>query len=164
MDKEENILKDFKQKFDELVTNHKGRIVITSHINPDDDSISSSLSVYTYLKDILKITNSVEIYYSNNPVDRWNTVKYFKQVKFVKDIDEILTNRDLLILLDCQGYYWASLQPWEASTLGSYPFWVTRVFAGLAMFAGFLCFLYNLYRTHTGAEPAAGRVARPATA
>lgn len=65
-----------------------------------------------------------------------------------------------------QGYYWSSLQPWEASTQGSYPFWVTRVFAGLAMFCGFLCFLVNLYRTASGEAPATERrrVGRAATA
>lgn len=46
-----------------------------------------------------------------------------------------------------QGYFWSSLQPWEASTDGSQPFWITRVFAGLMLFGGFLCFVYNLYLT-----------------
>jgi cytochrome c oxidase cbb3-type subunit 1 len=55
-----------------------------------------------------------------------------------------------------QGYYWASLQPWEASTIGSYPFWVTRVFAGLMMFAGFLCFLANLRATFAAGRSPAG--------
>lgn len=46
-----------------------------------------------------------------------------------------------------QGYYWASLQPWEESVIGSQPFWMTRIFAGLAMFGGFLCLIYNLVMT-----------------
>jgi cytochrome c oxidase cbb3-type subunit 1 len=58
---------------------------------------------------------------------------------------------DLTLAGIFQGYYWASLQPWEASTLGSYPFWATRVFAGLAMFGGLLCFLYNLVMTYRAA-------------
>lgn len=49
-----------------------------------------------------------------------------------------------------QGYYWASLQSWDVSTDGSQPFWILRVFAGLAMFAGQLVFVYNLYRTWRG--------------
>jgi cytochrome c oxidase cbb3-type subunit 1 len=49
-----------------------------------------------------------------------------------------------------QGYYWASMQPWEASVTGSQPFWIVRVFAGLAMFGGQLCFYYNIYRTLRG--------------
>jgi len=51
-----------------------------------------------------------------------------------------------------QGYYWASLQPWEASTNGSQPFWIVRVFAGLMMFGGLLCFLYNLRMTAFGRQ------------
>ena len=46
-----------------------------------------------------------------------------------------------------QGFYWASLQPWEVSVIGSQPFWITRVFAGLAIFGGFICFIYNIYMT-----------------
>ena len=38
-------------------------------------------------------------------------------------------------------------QPWEVSVEGSQPFWILRVFAGLAMMAGQGCFFYNLYMT-----------------
>jgi cytochrome c oxidase cbb3-type subunit I len=54
---------------------------------------------------------------------------------------------DLTLAGVFQGFYWASLQPWEVSTNGSQPFWITRVFAGLMMFGGLLCFLYNLGKT-----------------
>jgi cytochrome c oxidase cbb3-type subunit 1 len=49
-----------------------------------------------------------------------------------------------------QGYYWASLQPWDASVEGSLGFWQVRSVAGLAMFGGYLCFLYNLWMTLRG--------------
>ena len=75
---------------------------------------------------------------------------------------------DLTLAGIFQGYYWASLQPWDVSTEGSQPFWITRVFAGLTMFAGLLCFLANLWMTWRGGEagePAAWNApaARPAT-
>ena len=54
---------------------------------------------------------------------------------------------DLTLVGIFQGYYWASLQPWEVSVDGSQPFWITRVFAGLAIFAGQLVFVYNLWKT-----------------
>jgi cytochrome c oxidase cbb3-type subunit 1 len=57
-----------------------------------------------------------------------------------------------------QGYFWASLQPWEVSTNGSQPFWIVRVFAGLMMFGGLLCFIYSLYMTAR-----VGRARTPAT-
>ena len=63
-----------------------------------------------------------------------------------------------------QGYYWASLQPWDVSTVGSEPFWITRLFAGLAIFVGFVCFLYNLTMTYRGEPQAASSAAVPATA
>ena len=40
-----------------------------------------------------------------------------------------------------QGFYWAALEPWEVMLENSQPFWITRIFAGLAMFVGFLCFM-----------------------
>ena len=61
---------------------------------------------------------------------------------------------DLTLAGIFQGYYWASLQPWEASVDGSQPFWHVRVVAGLAMFGGLLCFLYNLWMTVRGAPSA----------
>lgn len=48
-----------------------------------------------------------------------------------------------------QGFYWASMQPWEVSLVGSHPFWVVRVFAGLMLLGGLLCFLWNLWTTWT---------------
>lgn len=61
-----------------------------------------------------------------------------------------------------QGYMWAALFPWRDSIDVSHPFWVTRVFAGLCMFAGLLCFLYNLFMTWRGA--ASGSESQPAAA
>ena len=55
-----------------------------------------------------------------------------------------------------QGYYWGALQPWEAMLNGSQPFWVVRVFAGLMMFAGFLCFVYNIIKTISAANAEQG--------
>jgi cytochrome c oxidase cbb3-type subunit 1 len=54
---------------------------------------------------------------------------------------------DLTLAGIFQGYFWSSLQPWETATEASFPFWGVRVFAGLAMFGGFLCFLYNIVMT-----------------
>ena len=54
---------------------------------------------------------------------------------------------DLILGGVFQGFYWASLAPWEVSVDGSQPFWIVRVFAGLAIMGGQLCFFYNLYMT-----------------
>ncbi len=100
-----DLFKQFKKDFDEIVKNHKGRIIISSHINPDDDSISSVLSLYTYLKDFLKIPNEVKIYYSNNKVDKWESIKYFDQINFVSDISDFIESSDLLLLVDCRDFH-----------------------------------------------------------
>jgi len=57
-----------------------------------------------------------------------------------------------------QGFFWASLLPWDVSVDGSQPFWIIRLFAGLAIIGGQLCFFYNLYRTLTAKRGAAAHV------
>lgn len=60
---------------------------------------------------------------------------------------------DLTLAGVFQGFFWGSLQPWEVSVDGSYPFWVTRLFAGLAIIGGQVVFIYNLWRTWRLANP-----------
>lgn len=62
---------------------------------------------------------------------------------------------DLILLGPFQGYWMASLQPWDVSFNGSQPFWIIRVFAGLAIIGGQVCFFYNLYKTYQIARGAA---------
>jgi cytochrome c oxidase cbb3-type subunit 1 len=57
-----------------------------------------------------------------------------------------------------QGFFWASLLPWDVSVEGSQPFWIIRLFAGLAIIGGQLCFFYNLYRTLTAKGEVAAHV------
>ncbi|MCA9013338.1 MAG: hypothetical protein KDB01_26495, partial [Planctomycetaceae bacterium] len=47
-----------------------------------------------------------------------------------------------------QGWSWMGLQPWEHSVEVSQPFWVTRIFAALAITGGQLCFVWNLWKTY----------------
>jgi cytochrome c oxidase cbb3-type subunit 1 len=61
---------------------------------------------------------------------------------------------DLTLAGVFQGYYWASLRPWDVSVDGSYVFWVTRLAAGLAIIAGQLVFIYNIFRTWQRRQPA----------
>ena len=54
---------------------------------------------------------------------------------------------DLVLAGIFQGYWWAALLPWDVSIAGSRPFWIVRLFAGLAMAAGLVCFLVNIVWT-----------------
>lgn len=54
---------------------------------------------------------------------------------------------DLTLAGVFQGYSWAALQPWDQSITLSMPFWNVRIIAGLAMFAGQIVFLVNIYKT-----------------
>ena len=46
-----------------------------------------------------------------------------------------------------QGFYWVSLLEWDVSVDASYPFWLTRLFSGMAIILGQLLFFYNIYKT-----------------
>jgi cytochrome c oxidase cbb3-type subunit 1 len=59
---------------------------------------------------------------------------------------------DLMAAGLVQGFLWRGLAPWEDSIIFSMPFWITRVFAGLMIFAGQILFAYNLWRTAKGTE------------
>jgi cytochrome c oxidase cbb3-type subunit I len=54
---------------------------------------------------------------------------------------------DLILAGLFQGFYWVSMQPWDASINVSQPFWIVRLFAGLAIIAGQICFVVNLWKT-----------------
>jgi cbb3-type cytochrome oxidase subunit 1 len=66
---------------------------------------------------------------------------------------------DLILAGLFQGYAWAALLPWEESLAISRPFWIVRVFAGLAMFAGVGCFAVNLWLTWKSTNEGAPSVA-----
>jgi len=68
----------------------------------------------------------------------------------------LIMSGDLILCGLFQGWSWAAMQPWEASIDVSFPFWMVRIWAGLAMFGGLLVFLYNLamtWRMATGTAP-----------
>ncbi len=54
---------------------------------------------------------------------------------------------DLILAGLFQGYSWAALDPWDVSIDVSTPFWNVRVWAGIAIAAGQLVFIWNIYKT-----------------
>jgi cytochrome c oxidase cbb3-type subunit 1 len=84
----------------------------------------------------------------------WHSRKLCEWHFWLSAVGVFVMFADLGLVGVLQGYWWASLTPWEDSVNGSQPFWILRVFAGLAMFGGLLCFLYNLLLTIRGAKPA----------
>lgn len=92
---------EFKEKFLALVGDSQN-ILITSHISPDDDSISSVLSVYMILLEKFP-TKNIRIAYSNEPIVRYNVFKYFEKIEFMNDTSEIIDSIDLIIALDGNG-------------------------------------------------------------
>ncbi len=95
----------FIKEFDKQTTSAKD-IVITAHISPDDDAISSVLSVYAYLTKHRKVSSSkVRMIFTGKETDRWKYFKNFEKVEFVDDLANELVSTDLLIALDGSGWY-----------------------------------------------------------
>jgi cytochrome c oxidase cbb3-type subunit 1 len=93
----------------------------------------------------------------------WYSRKLLEWHFWLSTVGVLVMATDLILAGLFQGYYWASLQPWDVSVNGSQPFWILRVFAGLAMAAGLMCFIANLFMTYRSAEERAPELA-PAAA
>ena len=77
----------------------------------------------------------------------WYSNKLCEWHYWLSAVGLLVMATDLTLVGVFQGYWWASLQPWDVSTEGSFPFWVVRIYAGLAMFIGQILFVYNIYMT-----------------
>lgn len=74
-------------------------IVITSHKNPDDDSIASVLLAYEFITTNFPLKDT-KIIYTGEPVDNFNIFKHYEHIKFSSDIANMRSSPDLLITLD----------------------------------------------------------------
>lgn len=97
--------KSFISQTESEIKNAKN-IVITSHISPDDDAISSVLSMYIYVTKYLKVDpKQVRIMFTGKENTRWSYFEKFDRIVFVEDIADHLEKVDLLIMLDGSGWY-----------------------------------------------------------
>ena len=93
-------LDEFKPRFDDAV-NDASRIMLTSHVGPDDDSISSVTSLYLYLVGHTDHTlDSVDIVYEADGSDRWEAFEAYETIEFVDDLTEATVGYDCFIFLD----------------------------------------------------------------
>ncbi len=101
--------KEFRESFFTLLENKKN-IVITSHLSPDDDSISSVLSLYQILTERMD-ASLVRILYSGKEASRFKSIPFFEKIEFVEDISSHTETIDALIMLDGGQYYRFSKNP-----------------------------------------------------
>ncbi len=91
-------------------------IFITSHMSPDDDSISSTLSLYSVIKQIHP-NKKVRIVYSGERDSRFTSFRYFDQIEFLEDCSDGIGDSDLQIILDAQSWIRASNRPEKFANL-----------------------------------------------
>lgn len=89
----------------------KKNILITSHMDPDDDSISSVMSLYHILSKRFP-KKRIDIYYSGPIGNRWKNFKLYKKINSVKDIYHIINRYDALFCMDCNYFQRISSSPY----------------------------------------------------
>lgn len=99
----------FKAQFDDAVR-QAPRILITSHANPDDDSIASVLSTYYYLTEVLRLSCPVEMAYEGNSQDanRYGSFLNYEKITFVDNLLDKVTPGTLVVIVDV-SYFWRCL-------------------------------------------------------
>lgn len=89
---------EFRKQF-ELLCKNASEIVVCSHQSPDDDSISTVLTMYRHLKDTY-VEKRVRILYEGKSNARWAYFEGFEQINFVENLKEMLNGVDLIIIMD----------------------------------------------------------------
>jgi len=107
------------EDFYNLVAESKS-VIITAHMSPDGDSISSVLSVYTIL--IAKyqkssIEKKIRIVYTGVSKEDFAFLKNFEKIEWVDDIANHLDDTDLLIVLDVNNLNRVSKNPEKLSAI-----------------------------------------------
>jgi cytochrome c oxidase cbb3-type subunit 1 len=94
----------------------------------------------------------------------WYSVRLSEWHFWLSAVGMLIMAGDLILAGIFQGASWGALQPWEESIRVSLPFWWIRLFAGLAIIAGQICFAINLHRTYRSAREQASMHESLATA
>lgn len=105
---------EFRNQFFSLVAKARS-IIITSHTNPDDDSISSVLASYSILTTRYP-DKRVRMMYSSSPETRWSYFEHFQDIVFIPDITQHFEDADLLLVVDCGQYNRFTPQPAQISS------------------------------------------------
>lgn len=103
----------FKKKFFNLVSTSKN-ILIVGHTSPDDDAVSSVLSLKYFLSQKYSQKKIVAAF-SAGPVDRFFPFAGYPEIKFVKDITHIIDDYDTVFFLDGSQYSRFSNNPSKIS-------------------------------------------------
>jgi bifunctional oligoribonuclease and PAP phosphatase NrnA len=90
--------KEFSDKFWQLLGDAKS-ILITSHMDPDDDAIASVLSTYLVIKQKYP-EKEVRMVFSSEVSNRWSYFENFEKIESGKDLTEVIEQFDLTIFLD----------------------------------------------------------------
>lgn len=103
------------EDFYNLVAESKS-VVITAHMSPDGDSISSVLSVYTILTTKYS-DKDIKIIYTGTGKQEFSFLKNYDRIEWVDDIGNHVADADLLIVLDVNNLNRVSKNPEKLSAI-----------------------------------------------
>lgn len=95
-----NFLTNFKQSIDD-----SEKILISSHMGPDNDSVSSCLAMRYILENFYHVDQSkIDIIYSGKFENNWTFLEGTQDIETVDDILNIAKDYDTFIFLDAREY------------------------------------------------------------
>lgn len=98
---EQSPITEFYSAFTSLLQ-EKQSIIVMSHMNPDDDSISSMLTLYSHIVTQFP-EKKITLLYSGKKEIRWSYFENFQQIQFLDDSEIVFDSYDLFVGLDaCQ--------------------------------------------------------------
>lgn len=108
-------IEDFRKSFFEIIDS-SNKVVITSHMSPDDDSIGSVLLMKNILIERFPSKN-ICIIYTGQKVERYSVFNGFETIEWVDDIADHIKNVDTLVTLDASNWRRFSKSPEELATI-----------------------------------------------
>jgi bifunctional oligoribonuclease and PAP phosphatase NrnA len=85
-------------------------ILLSAHMNPDDDAVGSLMGLYLYLtKEYPGKTITMAI--SSKQVDRWEYFSPYKKIQYGTDVGDMIADYEMFVALDTSEYSRLSLKP-----------------------------------------------------
>jgi nanoRNase/pAp phosphatase (c-di-AMP/oligoRNAs hydrolase) len=106
---------EFATKFFDLISAAK-RVIVTGHMNPDEDAVASILAIYEVLQQKAP-GKEARMLLCGEPANAYKSFKGFEKIEFVPDIADVVQPDDTLVVVDGSQLYRFSRQPEKLATV-----------------------------------------------
>lgn len=109
------VMPEFTKQFFELIAAAK-RVVVTGHMNPDEDAVASILAINEVIQQKVP-GKEVRLLLCGEPATAYKNFKGFEKIEFVPDIVDAIQPDDTLVVVDGSQLYRFSRQPEKLAAL-----------------------------------------------